>query len=228
MARNYTQFSELIEDLTPEETKWAETVLQFYSDKLNDDEEGRNVLATLLNRETDELKDVELYYWPSFEWSFDGNDRIELHLYSEDTFVADNLIAFIQSFIRKFRPDFIFTLSMSHTCSKPRINEFGGSWLIITKDEVLDGSTWEEMYQTTKKINKLPAIEKCTIKENDLWPRFQAVFTPEMIDDFVHEFKSTEASDINNEGLESQFDYLINAGGPDWVAQLIEEEEVTK
>lgn len=61
--------------------------------------------------------------------------------------------------------------------------------------------------------------------EDELWSRFEKVFTSEMIDDYVHDLKSEEASGLNNQGLEAQFDYLIDAAGPDWMEQLIIEKE---
>jgi hypothetical protein len=64
-----------------------------------------------------------------------------------------------------------------------------------------------------------------TKETNALWLRFEKLFKPEMIDTFVHELKASEAADINNGGLEEQFDYLIDSAGPEWVEQLIEEEE---
>ena len=68
-----------------------------------------------------------------------------------------------------------------------------------------------------------------SMNKEDLWPRFEKCFKPEMVDEFIHELKSGEAADINNAGLEEQFDYLIQHAGPDWVEQLIvTEEEGTK
>ena len=49
----------------------------------------------------------------------------------------------MQAYIRKFRPDYIFTLSAACFCSKPRINEFGGFGLVITKDEALGENSWD-------------------------------------------------------------------------------------
>lgn len=44
------------------------------------------------------------------------------------------------------------------------------------------------------------------------------------LDGHVHEFKSREASDINNAGIEEQISYLVEAGGEEWVRQVFLED----
>lgn len=41
------------------------------------------------------------------------------------------------------------------------------------------------------------------------------------LDDYVHQLKSTEASDINNEGSRAQLDYMIEVGGVAWVEDTL-------
>ena len=57
-----------------------------------------------------------------------------------------------------------------------------------------------------------------------LWERFKNRFKSEDIDEHIHQLKSVEASDINNDGLGAQFDYLIVTAGPDFVEQLLDEQ----
>lgn len=42
--------------------------------------------------------------------------------------------------------------------------------------------------------------------------RLSSVFESEDLDDLVHDTKSGEAADINNGGIDSQIDYLLESG----------------
>lgn len=42
-------------------------------------------------------------------------------------------------------------------------------------------------------------------------------FTSEQLDEFVIDMKDNEASDINNGGVDDQFDYLAETAGLDWI-----------
>jgi hypothetical protein len=55
-----------------------------------------------------------------------------------------------------------------------------------------------------------------------LWDRYETYFIDQdydedVLDEYVHETKSQEGSDTNNEGLEGQFNYLFTQLGADWV-----------
>lgn len=141
MANNYSQFSETIEGLTAEETAWINTVLKLDANDLDDDGTGgeRSQLMSELSLEGDHDLDM----WPCFEWAIQGKEEPYLWLHSEEGHLDEHLIWFVQAFINKFRPDFIFSVTGSATCSKPRIGEFGGWWLVISKDDVQGGNTWD-------------------------------------------------------------------------------------
>ena len=62
-------------------------------------------------------------------------------------------------------------------------------------------------------------------KKEDLLRRVEARFSPEDLDDHVHELKSAEAATLNNAGIEEQFEYLYASGGAVWVETLLEEVE---
>lgn len=146
MADNYTQFSEQIDNVTPEQAEWIEKVLGFDFDdaRFDDDEQAKDAFADLVGVKTDELpEDLDKDWWPGFEWSTRGAEKGSLWLYCEEGFQENNLTFFVQAFIRKWQPDLTFTLSGACTCSKPRIKEFGGIWLAITKDRIEGGNTWD-------------------------------------------------------------------------------------
>lgn len=43
----------------------------------------------------------------------------------------------------------------------------------------------------------------------------------EQLDEHVHELKAQEAADINNQGVESQLDYMLEQGGHEWVESVL-------
>lgn len=135
MADNYSEFSEAISDLTDEEIGWLKEILQPIG-KIESLPAAVEVVA-LLN-EDENSKDI----WPRFNTVVDEEGRT-LWLYSEDYFIDYHIIALIQPFLKRFRPNFLFTMSWADYCSKPRIGEFGGGAIIITAKTVKTTSTWE-------------------------------------------------------------------------------------
>jgi hypothetical protein len=137
MANSYWRFSEMIAGITPEEEKWIRDVLSLDPDE--GDEEAEQLMK-LMSLEGD----VDLDGWPNFEWRLrDG----ELWLHSEEGFTEDHLCWFVRELICRFRPEFVFSVSGSASCSKPRIGEFGGWWLVISKDGVKGGNTWDAAHK---------------------------------------------------------------------------------
>ncbi len=145
MANSYSQFSKMIEDLSPEACEWVETVLGFDLEDQDDFDEGLAKLKEMLSLENDSVN-LEAC-WPNFRWEIDSKwvgtvARRDLWLYSEEDYDSDHLSVFVQAFIRRFMPDYIFTMTSATTCSLPRVGEFGGEWMVVSKDEVLTGDTW--------------------------------------------------------------------------------------
>jgi len=156
MADHYTQFSEMIEGITPEQAEWIETVLGFDTDdpKFGAEDTALAALGDLLGLKLEEVKERDLEWWPGFEWQVKGAEECSLWMHCDEGFQESCLIAFIQAYFRKFDPEGVFKASMAHTCSKPRLNEFGGGWLVITKDEVKAGNTWDAADDALKELGK--------------------------------------------------------------------------
>ena len=119
MANNYSQFSEqILEDVEDEEA-----ALAFLKDELGD------------------VDDLE--YWPNFGWMIESNlkdsgDTHSIWLYSDEGCDFNHVMAFVQALIRKFMPDYIFSLTNSDTCSKLRTQDGepragGRRWLMSRK-----------------------------------------------------------------------------------------------
>lgn len=150
MANNYTLFSEMIESLTPAAAEWVETLLGLNVDT---DEAAIKELCYELGLELTADTKEELSSFPNFCWKIEGADRSALWLYSEEGLTDQHLIWFVQALINKFlSPDYIFTANFACTCSKPRVGEFGGYWLAISKDDVKAGNTWDAAKEACKPL----------------------------------------------------------------------------
>lgn len=110
MADNYLQFSEVIPNLTEEEEAWLRSKLN--SDAEYDDEEYRD-----------------------FCWRFDAVGR-QLWIYAEEYGNPDDVVELVQEYLRKFHPDKTWGIEYSYTCSKPRVGQFSGGYLLVSADEI--------------------------------------------------------------------------------------------
>jgi hypothetical protein len=109
MATDYISFSSTIDDLTVDEVKFWEDFL-----------------------ESDEAEHYETHFI-SLQKSGDGAPYVWFH---GDEGYTDLFLDKVQDFIRTFRPDFTFVMMAAETCSRPRVDAFGGHAVYITKDEI--------------------------------------------------------------------------------------------
>lgn len=134
MADNYTQFSTLIYGLTDEERAWCEKYFRLCEKFCEIDEDF-------------EYSERNAQFDYSFEEASHqdktaGLWTIGLWMYSEECGSPESVAVFVQSFLRRWRPEDSFTFRWAGTCSKPRIDEFCGGTICVTKDEIrsCDGS----------------------------------------------------------------------------------------
>jgi hypothetical protein len=147
MANHYSQFSEGIKDITPEEATWIKDFLRTpYPDEEEDPKGFKQWCEERRIKEGDEPD-----WYPSFQWALEDKDTF-LWFYTEEGCDIDYLVYFVQSFLTKFRPDYIFTATGAEYCSKLRIGEFGGWWVVVTAKKVLWGSTYDSVATAVKKI----------------------------------------------------------------------------
>jgi hypothetical protein len=137
MAQNYMQFSEVIDELTVEEHEWLKNALALNEDGGYDD-------------------GVEPPAWwddgsETFGFEYDLTPE-EFHLYSDEYGNIDTVQALVSEFISLFRKDYVFTLSWSESCSKPRIGEFGGGGMVVTLDETRFMNVWGWLESEKKRI----------------------------------------------------------------------------
>lgn len=126
MANNYSRFSEQIENLTKNEYAWLVSVLAVDPYGL-EKEELRKFLDDVGLTE-DDLE----WGWP-FDHKFE-NEGHSLWIYSEESFNPEALGAFLTTFMARFNREGHMSITWADTCTKPRIGEFGGGIIVVTKD----------------------------------------------------------------------------------------------
>ena len=137
MANNYTRFSEGIDGITPEERAWIESQLD--ADSWDPD-------APLeWNAPLDD--GLVGFEWELQETSPNGQlteGESYLWLYDEESGDLDQVGNFVQAFLAKFRPGQCFTMTFSNSCSSPRLGEFSGGGVFVTKEgyEVFYAYDW--------------------------------------------------------------------------------------
>lgn len=124
MANNYTQFSEQIENLTLIEVAWCKDTLRAIENASDDGEQALTFLG--FPAWCDNGVDIEII-----------DDQFPaLWIYSEEGGNIEAAVEFIQAFFTQFRPDDYLTIEWAETCSKPRLGEFGGGAVVITRANV--------------------------------------------------------------------------------------------
>jgi hypothetical protein len=147
MADNHTQFSESLDIPSFEAAQWIRKVLELDPEV----EEDLTALKSALS--LTDIEQAELDPWPQFEWEIE-NENQSLWLHCDYHCDFDHIIWFMQSLLKKFMPTKIFTLTNAETCSKPRIGEFGGGWLVVSASEVKNGNTWEACEKAVEEIQE--------------------------------------------------------------------------
>lgn len=122
MADSYTQFSFQLENLTKPQIKWLGKLLNMeYTEELQE---------TLESKE-----DIDM--WPNFDHTLSGMDKT-LWISSEGEGDCYQAALLVYAFLKKFRPKEVFSFSAAFTCSKLRLDEFGGITYVISKDGIHD------------------------------------------------------------------------------------------
>ncbi len=151
MAQNYLEFSEVLEDLTPEEIDWWK----------KEGERG----AELYRKAEEEGVDVEPYEMeepPSNDWEIeprtDGKKNVWFH--ADENGDVEATASVIHRFLKAHRPIAAFTMTYAAWCSKPHIGEFSGGAVFITADgvEFQNAHGWIEE-QTDKWSEKMGTLE---------------------------------------------------------------------
>jgi hypothetical protein len=144
LANNYLQFSEVINKVTPEEAEWAKSRLTEMTEKFA---EGGD----------------EGWY---FEWAVhEAHDPLEgphIWLFSEEGAEPEHVAAFVQEFLKKFRPDGCFSLTWAAFCDKLRVGEFTGGGIFVTAKKV---AWFNPDFDVGEEVKKFQAMQKAKGKK---------------------------------------------------------------
>ncbi len=150
MANNYLQFSLSVPLKTKAELSWAAKTLaaitRLFDSPGELDEKRARALGPLGRRIIDERWDYLDFQW-SIEPTRDDADGVgALWLYAEESGNPDQVAVVLEAFLKKFRLTGVITFSWAYTCSKLRVNEFGGGAAVViaTGTKFLDSQSWAE------------------------------------------------------------------------------------
>ncbi len=136
MADYYAQFSYMIKTKDETEREWLKRMAQALEDAYGEeqtDELPDNLVALL----TDWNQPIEDLYPPNWELDNQG-----LWLHNDESCGHEFAALISQAYLKKFHPDGCLGFEIGNTCSKARLDGFGGSACFITADGVEWYSTW--------------------------------------------------------------------------------------
>jgi len=159
MADFYLEFSEAISGIPEEELAWIKAIPDrgdFEDSTLWDDEDWKPAYAEKLKEHgidvQEFLDDESIDTFPHFCWEAEKGGNWWISTHGDESGAPAHVAWVVQAFIKKFRPDFVFTLTWCEYCSKPRIGTFGGGWVAVNKDEKLFGNTWQDADEKAKAL----------------------------------------------------------------------------
>lgn len=150
MADNYLQFSLSVPLKTAAELRWVAKTLAAVT-RLFDapgelDEKCARALGPLGRRIIKEEWEYFDAQW-SIERARDETAAVgELCLFAEEAGCPEQVAAVLEAYLKKFHPTGVVTFSWAYTCSKLRVNEFGGGAAVVTAERTtfLDAQSWAE------------------------------------------------------------------------------------
>lgn len=163
MANNYLQFSELLAGVTPEQRSW---IKEFLLKPENDPNYAQADSQIDWDAWARDHPKADAEDWPGFEYEFDDSEPDSMLLHASEYGNLDNLLVFIQAYLRKFVPEGMFKLTYAETCEKPRVGQFGGGGLVITADTVrwMNAHTWVDEQLKDLEVEK-PRAKKREVKQ---------------------------------------------------------------
>jgi len=142
MANNFVQFSERLAVLTEDEADWIVALSELGRVGPEDQAhfDGESSPTTEIGRIALELwgEDLGHVYIQAKNGREDPGAEHHVWFSSDEANDPYDVARVVQVFFRKFRSDGneLFALTWSNSCSKPRLGEFGGGAVIVTKDAI--------------------------------------------------------------------------------------------
>lgn len=106
MVNYYTEFSVMIPIKTDEDKEWFQGMIEEYLESLE---------------------------YIAFDHAVEDDG---VWCYSGESGEPEQVALLAQMFISERQPDLIWCMEYAHTCSRPRVDAFGGGGIVVTKDEI--------------------------------------------------------------------------------------------
>jgi hypothetical protein len=179
MANHYLQFSEVLDELRPEEEAWLREQLELLHVHDGREYAEGNVPEELIDHKPDWsgyrfLRDVEgpgdnrflgfEYKFCDQENAMEGYGR-DFWVYADDSGEPERVVHLIQKFLRKFRPDDYWSLSYASYCDKPRVGEFDGGAVFVTAENVKWCSGNDFLHEEVKAFKQRRACDGERLKK---------------------------------------------------------------
>jgi hypothetical protein len=186
-------FSEVIPNLTDEETQWMQQQI----------EPGLEDSGVSHQFETDSEPDG----WGRYLW-----------LHADVSADLEQVASFVQRFLRQFRPDRYWSLTFACTCSKPRVGAFSGGAAFVTANDI----KWQGSHAFIEAETKAFSGTRSGSHVSRLVQRAgQIVLEDDALDQIVNDVASEHAASVNNQGLVGQIEYLVAELGADETEQVL-------
>lgn len=91
------------------------------------------------------------------EHRYSLNEPLDITIYSEECADLEKLSELLQEFLKHFNLDRLIGFEYACTCSKPRVGEFGGGGILVSKDNIEIKTTsdiLEEMCQKNENYKR--------------------------------------------------------------------------
>ena len=163
MADNFTEFSEVVPNLSDQEWSWLKSQFEMIA-VIDGREHPIDEIPVELSAQTPEWRgcrglrgfgeyDPEFVSEPEFQFEFVEDDPDEgryLWIYSNDYGNIDKVGHFVQTFLKRFRPNECWSLTYACTCSKPRVGQFGGGTVIVTASDII----WHDAHAIADRVTR--------------------------------------------------------------------------
>ena len=142
MADNYLQFSFAVQLNNEDEREWLETILC-----------GENADGEVPEEFHEAFPDFSEWGSLDFDWEIDGENQLWIH--TDDGMGNPSMVAdLLQYYLKKFDPKAHVSFEFAETCSKPKLDEFGGGAVVISMDEMWWMSTGQWAAEKIDEIQK--------------------------------------------------------------------------
>jgi len=130
MADHYTQTSFMIPTKTDEQKAWLLDVLGQLDEVQAETMEPSDINDEIIAVATEHHYNFDGMYTPYY-----CSEKEGVWIRSDESIDVDLMIVVIQAYLRKFHPNSFMGFQWAGTCSKPRLDEFGGGAVYISADD---------------------------------------------------------------------------------------------